>query len=168
MATLGYSVKTLDVVLHETERARQLQTTRVANMHSRASVLLGASGIAAGLVTTVATSVFWIIPLALFAIAALFGLLVLLPSNQRLSGPRSLLNASIGLQSRQVIFEIVDAIAIEFEDLERRLKSLLWFARLGFISFAVAVLSIVAVSSISIVVGSPPTPLPTTHVIIEK
>ena len=74
-----YSSDALDVVLDEVRRVRDLQSTRIDSLRNRAGIQIGASGIAAGLLSSMADSPLWLVPVGAFLIAAICGVLSILP-----------------------------------------------------------------------------------------
>lgn len=160
-----YHLETLSVMTQEATRARQLQSTRIANMHGRAGFLLGASGLAAGLTATQPTTVQELLAMTAFALAALLALLMLIAGTQRLSSPRNLLDAGDGTSAHQLSYEVVDAIAIEWEEGEVRLKKLDFRAQWSVFAFTIGI--VLLVLNVTLPVQLPPIPSTPVHVVID-
>lgn len=139
----GYSDLALKVMLDEASRARQVQSTRIGNMQSRAGFLLGASGLAASLTASAAGTVQGILALTAFAIAVLFALMMITTGRQNLSSPRELLNAGRGLDQHQMSYEVIDAIAIEWDEAEARLKQQEARAQWGVFAFTAGIVFLI-------------------------
>lgn len=142
----SYSTASLDAVLDELRRTRELQSARIANLQNRAGLLIGSSGIAAGLVSSVATDGWWIAPIGAFVASALFGVVAIFPRTGLVVHPGRVLESANGLLSIQVKTTIAAGIVSEYLVQERKLAWPAIFLRMSAVVFVIAIVLILAVA----------------------
>lgn len=143
----SYSSDALDVVLDEVRRTRSLQSARIDSLRSRAGVQIGASGIAAGLLSSLADSPLWLIPVGMFLAAAVFGTLSILPRTGMTVQPNLVLEQAEGQSALQVKANVIAGIISEYRLQEDKLT---WPAVATRIGTALFVLGIVSVALVAV------------------
>lgn len=117
-----FSSETLNVVLEEVSRARSLQSQRINNLQSRAGVLVGASGLAAGLISSLSTNLWLIAPMVALFLSALLGILAIAPRSGYGVDPRRVFVDANGKPSREATANVISGIVSEYELQESKLE----------------------------------------------
>lgn len=157
-ASARFREDTLDTALDELTRLRDIQTGRVSNMQNRAGVLTGASAVAAGLVSAAADSPWWILPIALFAIAAVIGTSVFFPSSGGAIQPNAVVELASGISPAQLKHAIATGIVTEYKEQEDANKRHAGWLRLGLVVLIFAIASISVLASVRGIPDVSPTP----------
>jgi MFS family permease len=146
-----YNSDSLDVVLDEVRRARELQSSRMGALRSRAGVLISASGLAAGLVSSVSANGWWLLPLCAFGVAAVLGTLSLVSASAYVVSPRLSFDLAEGTGPTQVKVNTITGIISEFETQEKKSQWQAVFGLLGVSIFLLAVVLLVVVVACQII-----------------
>lgn len=151
----SYSAAALDVALAEASRARSTQSARIAAMRSRAGILIGSSGIAAGLISAVAENSMFLLPIVAFLLAALMGVLSIAPGPSRSNTPATVLEQAEGRTGLQMRLWVLGILSGETAAEELRMKWPARFDRIGTWTFVVAI-ALVGFASVHTLVNVPP------------
>ncbi len=143
---MTYSGDALDVVISEVRRTRDLQSSRLGNLRGTASILIGASGIASGLLSAAAENRVWLIPIALFLLAAGFGLAVIWPTSGQHVQPRLTFEQAAGESATQVKANVAAGIIAEYGTQESRVASRARLITIGAVVFLLGIASIIVVT----------------------
>lgn len=163
MAT--YSSDALDVVLAEVRRTRDLQSSRLSNLRSTAGILVGASGVAAGLLGAAAANPLWLIPIACYLVAAVLGLAVIWPTSAQHVQPTRTFQQSESKGATQVKVNVVAGIVAEYNTQEERVELRAGFITWGAVFFVLGIASIVVLAIIQGVAPGSDQPI---RIIIEQ
>lgn len=155
-ATISH--RAADVVLAEVRRARDLQSARIGNLRSTASVQIGAAGIAAGLASAAADNPWWLIPLGLLAMAVLAGVATIATRSSDLVNPRGVLEQAIGEDALQVKVDAIDGVIGEYEYVEAQFKWPARISRMGTVLFVLGIVCLAAVAGYGAAVAEPAAP----------
>lgn len=146
-----YSSDALDVVLDEVRRVRDLQSTRIDSLRNRAGIQIGASGIAAGLLSSMADSPLWLVPVGAFLIAAICGVLSILPGKGQSVDPLKVYRQADDKDAVQVKANVIAGIISEYQVQENKLGWPAVATRIGtgFFVLGIALIAAVAIYSLA-------------------
>jgi hypothetical protein len=142
-----YSSPALDVAIAEATRARDTLSARIAALRSRSGILIGASGIAAGLISTTATNGFYALPIAAFLLAAILGVLAIAPGPSDANSAAMVASKVEGKTAFAMKRWVLEMIASEAAAEEKRMTWPAKFDRLGTWTFVLAIVLVLVVSA---------------------
>ncbi|TFD54264.1 hypothetical protein E3T46_00985 [Cryobacterium sp. Hh11] len=137
-----YFESTLDVAIEEIRRLRGVQSSIITSMYSRASVLVGASGVAATLTANSDDSIWFLLPIAGFIIAALAGARVMFPATGMAMEPERVLHTARGNSAVQLKHAIATGIVADYKSQKVPLRVQRFWSIVGLISFVFAATSV--------------------------
>jgi hypothetical protein len=143
--TAGYSKSGLAVALVEAQRGRAQQSARIASLQNRAGILIGSSGLAAGLTASAADNAWWVVAIGFFLVAATFGMLSIRPVSGKASNPPAILDLAEGKTGFDMQLEMLGLIASEYVLEEDRVKWPARFAKIATSAFLAAILTLFAI-----------------------
>ncbi|GLK17336.1 hypothetical protein GCM10017602_18180 [Herbiconiux flava] len=133
-----YGEETLQLLHEEVVRCRDAQLQSVAQMQTRAGLLVGSASIAAALVGVAADSSWWTTVIALFLIAALLGLAAAAPTTGFIVQPRKAFEIAAGQDFLPARHVVVANIIKEYETYSALLARQRRWATAGIIAFVLA------------------------------
>lgn len=147
----AYSSDALDVLLDEVRRDRDLQSTRIDSLRNRAGIQIGASGIAAGLVASIADNALWLWPIGAFLLAAVFGVLTIMPRSGHMVEPLALFEQAEGERAIQVKANVITAVLSEFQLQESMLRWPAITTRIGTALFLIGIALVALVAILTVI-----------------
>jgi hypothetical protein len=138
-ATANYSSAALDVAIAEATRARSTLSDRISALRSRSGILIGASGIAAGLISATSTNPLYALPIAAFLLAAILGVLSIAPGASNANTAATVASRVEGKTAFDMKRWVLEKIASEAAAEEKRMKYPVIFDRIGTWTFVAAI-----------------------------
>ena len=132
----------LDLLLEEIFRQRELMGRKVASVYTRGTVLVGAAGVLGGASVTVSSALdmAWIalIGLSLYAVAAIFGLLTILPMSGAEVDIEAMDEGSRSMNPFDLKQAILDSNIAAFNGYEETVKRRTTLVVIGFAALSLA------------------------------
>lgn len=138
----------LSLAHDEILRLRERQVARTSSVRARGTAILGASGIAASLVTVLGDNPWYAVAIGFFALAAMSSVIGMAIRTTEVMHPKGVLASMVGVNDFDARFRIIKQIHTEYNRAEEGLRLIARHTRIATAWFTCGTLMLLMVSAL--------------------
>lgn len=146
--TVRVSASALSIARDEILRLRQVQASRIASVRARGNAVLGASGVAASLVTVLSDNPWYAFAIAFFAFATVSCVLAMTIRPTEVMHPKGVLASLIDQDDWHATYAIIKQVRSEYDRAEEGLRLVVHHTRFATAWFCCGTIMLLMVSAL--------------------